>query len=120
MGSPRKLLIPVSLALFALSGWLFWRYDRHHPKYVTTMHGAIGGYSILEVIAFFWVAIVAAICLMAAFGSRSSLAGAHNAPVACSNANASASSLGSLQAGPVSKSPTGRSETKPAGTLIDG
>ncbi len=74
MASPRKLLIPVSLALFALSGWLFWSYDHHHPKYVTTAHGATGGYSILGVIAFFWVAIGAAICLVAAFGSRSSLA----------------------------------------------
>jgi hypothetical protein len=74
MGSPRKLLIPVSLALFALSGYCFWRYDRHHPRYLVTAHGSVGGHSILQIIAFFWLAILAAACLLGAFGSRSSLA----------------------------------------------
>jgi hypothetical protein len=119
MASARKLLIPVALVLFALSFYCFYRFDRHHARYVTTTHGAIGGHSMLEVILFFWVAIAGAACLVASFTPRSSLP-AYSSPRACSNANASASSLPSLQAGPVSRSPTGRSQTNPAGTLIDG
>ncbi len=119
VGNARKLLIPVAVVLFALSYYCFSRFDRHHPKYVTTTHGAVGGHTLFQIILFFWVAIAAGVCLVAAFGSRSSLPG-HSSPVARSNANASASSRGSLQAGPVSSSPTGRSLTNPAGTLIDG
>ena len=39
---------------------------------------------------------------------------------ACSNAYARAISLGSLHAGPMKVSPTGRPETRPAGTDIAG
>lgn len=121
MASVRKLLIPAALVLFALSFYCFYRFDRHHARYVTTTHGAVGGHSMFEVILFFWVAIAGAACLVAAFRPQSSLpAWAYSCPGACSNANASASSLPSLQAGPVSRSPTGRSQTNPAGTLIDG
>jgi putative drug exporter of the RND superfamily len=41
-------------------------------------------------------------------------------PAACSNAYASASSLGSVQAGPMNVTPTGSPDTVPAGTEIDG
>ena len=73
MASARKLLIPVALVLFALSFYCFYRFDRHHARYVTTTHGAVGGHSIFEVILFFWVAIVGGTCLVAAFLPRSSL-----------------------------------------------
>lgn len=73
MGNARKLLIPVAVLLFGLSYYCFYRFDRHHPKYVTTTHGAVGGHTLFEIILFFWVAIAGAVCLVAAFGSRSSL-----------------------------------------------
>ena len=73
MASARKLLIPVALVLFALSFYCFYRFDRHHARYVTTTHGAVGGHSMLEVILFFWVAIAGAACLVVAFRPRSSL-----------------------------------------------
>jgi hypothetical protein len=71
MGSARRLLIPVALVLFALAFYCFDRFDRHHPRYVTTAHGATGGHSILEAMLFVWLAIAGAVCLVAAFGSRS-------------------------------------------------
>ena len=59
------------------------------------------------------------------FGNVSAAPGVHSrqviaGPGACSNANASASSLGSLQAGPARSIPTGSPATWPAGTEIDG
>src|SRR5215468_12393286 len=47
-------------------------------------------------------------------------AGMSRAPAACSNAYASAISLGSLHRGPVNDRPTGSPETAPAGTEMAG
>jgi hypothetical protein len=53
-------------------------------------------------------------------GQLARSAGMSRAPAACSNAYASAISLGSLHRGPMKDRPTGSPDTPPAGTEMDG